>query len=153
MCIGYYSEGWYIVNTFLLSPNIQLMEPVRFIIDTASETTILSPSDAIRIGLDFRSLVRNPNPTIGVGGRTHTLILNNVGIAFPLITRGRRKRAHIEHLDKIEVGNHNWTLPSLLGHDVLNRFNFHTSQKHGTIGLTRIKTAPGDYSIFCYTLS
>ena len=61
---------------FPSTPNARVIAP-EFLIDTGADRSLLSPRDAIGIGLDFSVLARGP-ASRGVGGETTTLLVESM---------------------------------------------------------------------------
>ena len=61
---------------FPRAPNARVIAP-EFLIDTGADRSLLSPKDAIGIGLNFSILDRGPTSR-GVGGETPTLLVESI---------------------------------------------------------------------------
>jgi len=85
-------------------------QPVELLVDTGADRTILSPLDAIRLGIDLATLERGL-PSTGVGGqadsRTIEAILTIDSFSMPLT---------------LTIVVTSRPIPSLLGRDVISRF-------------------------------
>ena len=127
----------------LFIPRFRVRSNVSFLVDTGADSTTLLPSDALKLGLNYGDLVRNPNPTIGIGGRSHNFLEEAV-IAFT--ATGTAAFYYRIQLEIVEYDDDLMMLPSLLGRDVLrnwrmryspptSRLTFHVISSHQTIAL------------------
>ena len=84
--------------------------PIEFVVDTGSDTTVLSPDDAVSLGLQV--------DTLDVGQR-----MGGVGSQFPtriIESRITVQDFYISHLLRIPEIDH--PMPSLLGRDFMRGF-------------------------------
>lgn len=113
--------------------------------DTGAQVTCLSGLDAERLQIETRYL-EPATDVIGVGGPTNAFRLDNVEIGLiDSITAGRIN-FHIEKLQSIYVISA-LKMASLLGNDILARFNISTDRQRNVAVLKRIPSAPGEYRI------
>jgi predicted aspartyl protease len=99
------------VSARLQFPSLgDLRHPVEFLVDTGADRTILSPLDAMRLGINLDTL-ESGLPSTGVGGQAETRTIEAVltidSLSMPLT------------LTIIETSR---PIPSLLGRDVISRF-------------------------------
>jgi predicted aspartyl protease len=99
------------VSARLQFPNLgDQLHPVEFLVDTGADRTILSPLDAMRLGLNLDTL-ESGLPSTGVGGqaatRTIEAVLTIDSFSTPLT------------LTIVETSR---PIPSLLGRDVISHF-------------------------------
>ena len=106
-----------VINAPVAIPSQNLLSRITFLVDTGADPTLLSPRDALRLGLNLELLQSGPS-TAGVGGVTRTVVVDatiTLGpVVYPLSLRvlapeGPQQRA----LNRI---------PSLLGRDLLAHF-------------------------------
>ena len=117
--------------------------PISMAVDSGASVTVISESDAILLEIDYALLKHSPHGFTGIGGSCDRYLLNDVTLSFKVTD----KEYHIEKVESISVMKHEiheekcpecgheWvpredekrasalTLPSLLGMDVLSRFN------------------------------
>jgi hypothetical protein len=147
MCIGYLGLNgtWQIrakVHYNNTTPDIKL----DFLIDTGAVKTVLSPKDAKLIGIDLGALEQYCGCLGGVGteGAKHgklALVLPNSGIEF---TERAARGELINHLEKCEDGiligdPDGWDVESLIGLDIINRFNLFINLRRKQIKLSKIR--------------
>ena len=102
-----------------------------FLMDSgASVTTVLDP-DLVRLGIDWKRLVKAPRPLGGIGGTVETRLIEDGRLFF----KTGSGETVIEKLT-IHVARHDLThldrpgrelvmqLPCLLGRDILGRYRF-----------------------------
>ena len=109
--------------------------------------TCISGLDVERMKIQTRYL-ESAGEVIGVGGKCSTYRLD--GIEISLIDKFTKTRIdfHIEKLEYVCVMDETGTkMPSLLGTDILQRFDICTDRRKGTATLKRIATAPGEFRI------
>jgi len=116
MIRGYFSESDGINRPFVRClvyfpsfPNTRAIAP-EFLIDTGADRSLLSPREAIGIGLDFSILGRGPTSR-GVGGETSTLLVESMiyveGYTIPLT---------------LSIPEAQHPIPSVLGRDFIANF-------------------------------
>jgi hypothetical protein len=118
---------------------------INFLIDTGSVKTILSPLDAEWIGIDLTTLRKYNGFITGVGtdGRKNgksALVLPNSGIEFVEETACGKLAPLLEICnDGILIGSPGkWDVESLIGLDILNRFNLFPDVENKKIYLRQI---------------
>ena len=110
----------------LLFPDLRLESDISFLVDTGADASLLMPSDAANMNLDYDALLPAEQPPIGIGGTieayTHPAVLLfgsrywyflDLEIAAPY-----------DHLDE---------MPSLLGRDVLRHWDMHYQPVDGQL--------------------
>lgn len=120
-------------------------ENIAFIVDTGAQVTCLSGLDAERLQIETRYL-EPAMDVIGVGGSCKAFRLDNVEIGLIDNITARRVNFHIERLQGICVID-SLKMTSLLGNDILARFNISTDRQRNVAVLDRIPTAPGEFRI------
>ena len=127
MIRGYFSESDGINRPFIRclvdfpsTPNARVIAP-EFLIDTGADRSLLSPRDAIGIGLDFSILGRGPTSR-GVGGETPTLLVESMiyvgGYTIPLT---------------LSIPEAQRPIPSVLGRDFLANFALFMEERTGRV--------------------
>ena len=127
MIRGYFSESEGIKRPFLTCrvdfPRWQNVEAIfpEFLIDTGADRSLLSPRDAIGIGLNFSILERGPISR-GVGGETHTLLVESIiyveGYTIPLT---------------LSIPEVQRPIPSVLGRDFIRYFALFMEERSGRV--------------------
>lgn len=125
----------------LTYPNIGLQIRLPFLVDSGSSRTMLLDGDAAKLGIDYSALHKLNRKTVGVGGFVDTYLWKDVLVEFDLEDGGVYKPP----LSEIRVLRHNPTsveereailsLPSLIGMDLLHRFDIHLSAKNKSVSL------------------
>lgn len=151
MCKGYFKENRPTINTFLLSPNFSKISNIEFIIDTGADGSAITLADALKLGTDIISVV-SPNrhgTTEGVGGPTDKYSIEDIGFVFLDYSPSTNKISfHIEYLEKIDLIP---KLPlSILGRDLLDRFDIEISKVSEEINLKRNDFGKGGH--ICFSL-
>ena len=120
---------------------------ISFLVDTGATCTIISATDATRLGLSYdgwwrptrnnKPLPRAPEDGIGVGGPLKLYELDNIYITLISHTNGSQER-HTEYIDKIYVASPKYQDYSLMGMDLLKRFRLLVDPSGLMVDLTRI---------------
>jgi hypothetical protein len=118
---------------------------VAFIVDTGAQITCLSGLDADRLHVETRYLERAED-VIGVGGTCGAYRLRNIEIGLVDDVTPDRITFHIEKLEYICVID-SLKMRSLLGMDLLSKFDLSTDRRKSAASLVRITDAPGEYQI------
>lgn len=127
MIRGYFSESGGINRPYLrclvdfpTAPDARVVAP-EFLIDTGADRSLLSPRDAIGIGLDFSNLSRGPTGR-GVGGETSTLLVESMiyvgGYTIPLT---------------LSIPEVQRPIPSVLGRDSIANFALFMEERTGRV--------------------
>lgn len=111
-------SGGPIIDVHLTIKNLNIDGPVEFLLDTGSDVTVLMPSDAKRLGVDFSKLTQT-RTSYGVGGKAEDFIIPAVLIvndedethAYRFALRIAKSIPEIEDA------------PSLLGRDIAKNWN------------------------------
>ena len=102
----------------LVFPRLTIRANISFCVDTGADTSLLLPSDGVRLGLDYATLSGNQE-SVGVGG----ICQNFSEQAVILFTDpGRYLYAYFLTLAICPPGSDIMDLPSLLGRDILNQW-------------------------------
>ncbi len=128
---------------------VQTIKPlegsVLFLVDTGADATCISSLDAAKLGIQTAYL----EPTvdvIGIGGNCKTFKLSNIEIVLIDDFDETKVKFHIEALDFVYViETADRRMLSLLGMDILNRFDLSTHREKKTAALTRLPNAPGRF--------
>lgn len=165
MCKLFISEdGTFIAPAIIRVPAINFVAPVlrdnelvaaikpieqnvSFLVDTGADVTCISSLDADRLEIETRFL-RPAEDVIGIGGRCRTFKLTDIEIGLIDKLTEDRIWFHIEQLQYVYVMDEKGLkMPSLLGIDMLRRFDISTNRKRRTANLKRIATVPGEFRI------
>lgn len=133
-------RGVYQVNPFcqlfvqgvvgISSPAPTDARTIRFLVDTGSTSTMLSPMDVVRLGVSYDAqqkphFNRQPLPfagdATGVGGALDTYHLKGVFLTIVSSESGLREK-HTEYIPKILVAGLEYEQESIIGMDLLRRF-------------------------------
>jgi hypothetical protein len=90
---------------------------VSFLLDTGADTTVLMPTDAVRLGVDFSRLSRTAI-SYGIGGKSRDYVTPAVFV----IADGSTLHAYEIDLRLPKARGELSTAPSLLGRDIANRW-------------------------------
>ena len=120
-------------------------ENIPFIVDTGAQITCLSGLDAERLQIETRYL-EPATDVIGVGGKCSAFRLDDIEIGLIDDITDERVSFHIEKVRSICVIS-SLKMNSLLGNDVLARFNVSTDRQNNVAELKRIAAAPGEFRI------
>jgi len=120
-------RGPYYVPAYLASTELPYVYPILFAVDTGMDVSLISPRDALGLGIDFSKLEQGV-VAVGIGGQVKLNFLKDVILIFK--TDSRNKPLYTLKLDKILIQGRAQTeyekvLPSLLGLDVLRSFSLH----------------------------
>ncbi len=102
------------------APNARVIAP-EFLIDTGADRSLLSPRDAIGVGLDFSILSLGPTSR-GVGGETPTLLVEAM-----IYVEGYT----IPHMLSIPEAQR--PIPSVLGRDFIANFALFMEERTGRV--------------------
>lgn len=118
---------------------------VSFIVDTGAQVTCLSGLDADRLHVESRYL-EPADDVIGVGGTCNAFKISNIEIGLIDKMEGSRITFHIEKLDYVYVLD-SLKMSSLLGTDLLQRFDIITERSKSSAELKRIPNVSGEFQI------
>lgn len=133
--------------------------PVVFLVDTGADVTLLSAGDAERLGIEYELSTegafvpffgRKPlkeGPIMGgIAGRIQTYKVPDTYLQLITFLDGHVER-HIEHLDLLYIPDGAVReVPSVLGMDVLSRFNSNWDFEKAYVDFTRLAKL-GEYQI------
>jgi hypothetical protein len=130
---------------------VRRMEPIEgnvfFLLDTGADVTCLSFLDARKIGIETRYLEPDES-VIGIGGECCAFKLEDVEIGLIDDITEDRIQFHIEKVNYINVlGESSPKLPSLLGNDILKKFDITTQRSKGFLTLQRLRKTSGEFRI------
>ena len=118
---------------------------VAFIVDTGAQVTCISGLDADRLHIESRYL-EPAQDVIGVGGTCSAFKLSDIEIGLIDKIESDRITFHIEKLDYVYVLG-DLKMMSLLGTDLLRKFDLVTKRSTSSAELKRISSAPGEFHI------
>ena len=137
------------------SPAPKNARTIRFIIDTGATATIISATDGVRLGLNYDSLgipllngnaLKDAGSALGVGGTIRLFYMPKTYIT--LISSDRRhKERHTEHVPELLVAEAQYQDESLLGMDLLQRFNIVINSQDTTVDLSRVYVKGTSYFV------
>ncbi len=106
------------VEGILYFPRFKLKGEVSFLVDTGADRSIISPSDTLRLGVNF-DLLSDESESLGIGGA-----LRYFNERALLVFTSTDKIVHIYDVPVgvIPLRNEYLSLPSLLGRDVIDRW-------------------------------
>lgn len=115
-------EAAYVVSTVTLK-DLNVAHRVEFLVDTGASRTIISDRDALRLGVDYKKLLR-AGLSLGIGGRVDTYASKNVDLVF--LTADMEQ--YVERVEELYFLKHRRVdedilkIPSVLGRDILNKY-------------------------------
>lgn len=119
---------------------------IRFLVDTGATSTMMSAADAVRLGLSYdnngqphwkNKLLPYATEAIGVGGELKLYRLDKTFIT--LISHGADLgERHTECVENLLVAEAKYEDESLLGMDLLQRFNLLVDSENIIVDFTRI---------------
>ena len=107
------------VDAIVALPRLRVRELAAFVVDTGADTTVLSRSDAIAIGVDLERL-KEPYEAGGIGG---TMMMHPERASVVLLDGSSEMSFDIEIGIPEENGDGSEELPSLLGRDIINQLS------------------------------
>ena len=108
----------------LLIPRLRVWSDISFLVDTGADKTTLLPADSLKMGLDYNTLTKSSDPAIGIGGISHNYTERSI-VLFN--EPGKALHAYEIELEIVESNDELMGIPSLLGRDVLNRWQMNYS--------------------------
>jgi predicted aspartyl protease len=121
-----YTEAY--IPAIVVCDGLNFVELMRFLVDTGASRTSISEGDAIRYGIQHSHLEKS-GTALGIGGTATVYNMKNVLLAFRKegevgLHRVRLQRVGVlkHSAKKKQLRNRLRVLPSLLGRDVLDRF-------------------------------
>jgi hypothetical protein len=136
-CFKSYNDNRYYVPTFVYSKQLELLLKINFLVDTGASATLLSWNDVPYATL--RTNLREDRIYTGMGGSVKAFLLPECSLFFYANTG-------IYNLVAGDLGLSNYLtadgrlcppVTSVLGIDILNKFNFSFSESLETLFLTR----------------
>lgn len=151
MCFGRYgkNENKPRITGTVIVPDGGLGQEIDFLIDTGADESVIGGTDAIKLGLTPQDvgdeLEFNTTESQGIGGMTETHEVNELVLfAFQEYSDDLEKFSlHIEFVDGIDVVPRCPT--SLLGRDLLDRFDVEFRQSEGVVEMVRHNYGEGAY--------
>jgi hypothetical protein len=144
--MGHFQGEIPVIPSFLIL-NGRRPVPVLFLVDTGCTRTILSYTVAESAGINLKGL--ECVDIGGIGGNTKVYELSgDIQIGLLDEEAGKLKKVHVEPLNCIYVfGKEDDRNPSLLGWDVLSRFDSSFNRQHNEINLKRLNVPPRDHHV------
>ena len=99
---GYLGQGGLgYVRPVILCTNPSFQSPIRMVVDTGASRTTISERDAIRLGLDYGSLIcpSDGGRVLGVGGTCRCYLIEGATLIFKVTSNSW----HAEYLDVISA--------------------------------------------------
>ncbi|MCS4538903.1 MAG: retroviral-like aspartic protease family protein [Thaumarchaeota archaeon] len=114
-----------------------LEEEVDFLVDTGAVRTTIMDRDAKRLGIDYKKLRKYKHKMTGIGGSVDTYVIDDSALMF-FTDKKERYKENIEIMvlkhpkldEKIE------RLPSILGRDIIGKYNLIYSKPASKVYLT-----------------
>lgn len=128
------------------SPAPSNARTIRFIIDTGATSTLISATDAVRLGLNYDSSgtpylngrqLTNNGTASGIGGTLRLFSIPNSYLTLVSAEKHHKER-HTEYIRELLVAEAQYQDESLLGMDLLQRFNILINSHDSQIDLARI---------------
>lgn len=125
------------IPTLVSHEGLSITRRISFLIDTGASRTIILDRDARALNLVYESLQRYQPGVVGVGGVVETYIIEDCTLTF-----SSDSGAYTEPMPAIYVLRHRRfdrrveRLPSLLGRDVINKYDLFYSRPSGSVFLT-----------------
>lgn len=114
---------WAFLRAVIEIKDLKIRGLVDFLIDTGAGQTILSESDAKRLGLAYQNFPRG-KPAVGIGGVANTYEINKKVTFYFVTVDGGIYRAARTGIEVLEEPGREKQLPSLLGLEFLENLNF-----------------------------
>lgn len=121
------------VNGRLLLPRLQLSTNLSFLVDTGADVSALMPTDGIKMGVDYQSLI-NPKDIGGIGGSA-SCFQEDAILAFDEPNRSLI-RFYLVTIMISEVKPHLMTTPSIVGRDILDRWRINYDPSRNSLKFT-----------------
>ena len=125
------------VPAFVSHENLSIAGWVSFLVDTGASRTTILDGDARELNLTYESLQSYQPGIIGVGGEVETYVIEHCTLTF-----SSDLGDYSEPMPVIYVLRHGRfdrrveRLPSLLGRDIINKYNLVYSRPSGSVFLT-----------------
>ena len=146
MCMGHFQGEIPVIPSFLVLKGMKPV-PVMFLVDTGCTRTILSHPAAESAGISLKGL--KCADIGGIGGNTKVYELSgDIMVGLLDEEKGGSKKVHMEPLRYLYIfGKENERNPSLLGWDLLSRFDASFNMQHNDINLKRLNVRPRDHYV------
>lgn len=128
---------------------------INFLVDTGATGTLINAVDATRLGLTYDSqgrprqdsvLLPRAEDALGIGGQIPTYRLDNVFLT--LISHGiNESERHTEYIESLSVADPQYQYESLMGMDLLKRFNLLIDSEALTVNFVRIPVRGTSYLV------
>lgn len=139
MIRGFFEGGVPFVLAFLRCEELGIFAPLKLLIDTGASRTVIMDRDVIRLGLKYEQLERLEEGVIGVGGRVETYVLRGAELLFESEGGLIEEITDILVLRHREIDERIKRMPSLLGRDILNKYNLYLNAGKNVIEIIRVR--------------
>ena len=111
------SSGRPYIEAKIYLPGLGISGEISFLVDTGADTSLLAPSDSLRLGIDD-SLLTGDSECIGVGGIGHNFVEKSV------IVFADEEFVYVYEilLDVSQQNAMSEDVPSILGRDILDKW-------------------------------
>ncbi len=111
-------------------PGVTAVTEIQFLVDTGSTSTMLLPRDSMRMGIDFDALPGHTQGSVGIGGNAEFKRLPAL-----ILFREPELSVYVYEIALAVARPHPSIrdLPSLLGRDILNRWEMRYSAPTGSL--------------------
>ena len=118
---------------FLGIPRLRVSGRLSFMVDTGADTSLLAPTDALMIGIDFRRCTPKPGRVVGIGGATKAYV-EDATLVF-VDDQGVTTYGYVVPLTILPYRGDTRNLVSVIGRDILNRWRMDYQPSAGTLGI------------------
>jgi len=116
------------IPAIVVCDTLNFVEMMRFLVDTGASKSCLSQGDALRYGIDYSKLEKG-GTALGIGGVCEIYSMCNCIFAFKIDGESGFHRIRLNKVGVLKNSSTNsemkkrvMVLPSLLGRDVLDKF-------------------------------
>lgn len=165
MCKGIFFDGTPYIFASVLFPahyrnKKEFPPPLTFLMDTGADTTMINSIDAEKLGIIYKVSVdgidtpffggqplEEAKKVIGVGGEIRTYIVRDVRLILRTVINSHVEY-HTEFLDSFWIPEGGAIeIPSLLGRDIINRFEIEYNKNEEILKLSRVSIPGSSYFV------